>query len=267
MLAVMTHRPPVLHAPSHAAVPLLGVVRRVLDWLLPPQCLACGRLNERPGALCAECWNTADFITQPMCKCCGLPFELAMRSDALCGACLRQPPAFERARAVMVYDALSRGMILGLKYGDRVDMAPAFADWLARAGAELVADADWIAPVPLHWTRLFRRRFNQAAELARRLGRDHDRAYAPDLLERRRNTPSQAGLGASGRRRNVRTAFAVGDAWRARIQNKRVLLIDDVMTTGATVSACATALTRAGAGAVDVLTLARVVRPAGPANS
>jgi ComF family protein len=257
----MAHGEPALHASSET--PLAGPARRLLDWLLPPQCLACGAPTAAPGALCAECWGTADFITDPMCRCCGLPFELAMPGGAVCGACLRDQPAFERARAVMVYDELSRRMILGLKYGDRTDMAPAFAEWLGRAGAELVADADWIAPVPLHWTRLFRRRFNQAAELARKLARDNNRAYAPDLLVRRRNTPSQAGLNAGGRRRNVRAAFAVKDAWRARIEGKRVLLIDDVMTTGATVSACAKALTRAGAGAVDVLTLARVVRPVG----
>ncbi len=236
-----------MHASSET--PLAGPARRLLDWLLPPQCLACGAPTDRPGALCAECWSAADFITDPMCRCCGLPFELAMPGGAVCGACLRDKPAFERARAVMVYDELSRRMILG------------------RAGAELVTEADWIAPVPLHWTRLFRRRFNQAAELARKLARDNGRAYAPDLLVRRRNTPSQAGLNAGGRRRNVRAAFAVKDAWRTRIAGKRVLVIDDVMTNGATVSACAKALTGAGAGAVDVLTLARVVRPVGGETS
>ena len=117
--------------------------------------------------------------------------------------------------------------------------------------------------MPLHWTRLLKRRFNQAAELARRVAAAEGRGYAPDLLVRKRGTPSQAGLGAAGRKRNVRAAFAVRDAWRARIAGKRVLLVDDVMTTGATVAACARTLKRAGAGAVDVLTLARVVRPAG----
>jgi len=237
--------------------------RRMLDWLLPPQCLACGRPSERAGALCAECWAAADFIAEPMCGCCGLPFELPSRAGTVCGACLRQPPAFERARAVMAYDDLTRRMILGLKYADRLDMAPAFAEWLGRAGGDLVAEADWIAPVPLHWTRLLKRRFNQAAELARRLAHDRQGGYAPDLLVRKRATPSQAGLNAAGRRRNLRAAFAVKDAWRPRIAGKRILLIDDVMTTGATLTACAKTLTRAGAGAVDVLTLARVVRPAG----
>ncbi len=244
-------------------MPLFGPARRLLDWLLPPQCLACGGPTDRPGGLCAECWSTADFVIEPMCACCGMPFELPVAPGALCGACLRSPPAFERARAVMVYDDLSRRMILGLKYADRLDMAPAFAEWLGRAGVALIADADWIAPVPLHWTRLFRRRFNQAAELARAVAHTHARGYAPDLLVRRRNTDSQAGLGAGARRRNVRAAFQVKQAWRSRIQGKRVLLIDDVMTTGATVTACARALSRAGVGAVDVLTLARVARPAG----
>lgn len=183
-----------------------------------------------------------------------------MPEGALCGACLRDPPPFERARAAMAYDELSRRMILGLKYADRADMAPAFAAWLGRAGADLIADADWIAPVPLHWTRLFSRRFNQSALLARLVARAHERAFAPDLMARRRRTPSQAGLGGAARRRNVRGAFSVRPAWKPRIKAKRILLIDDVLTTGETVSASARALKRSGAGAVDVLTLARVVR-------
>ncbi|MEK9752590.1 MAG: double zinc ribbon domain-containing protein [Rhodospirillaceae bacterium] len=117
---------------------MLGRARRLLDWLLPPQCLACGAPTDRPGALGAECWSEADFIVEPMCRCCGLPFELAMPGGAVCGACLREAPEFERARAVMAYDDLSRRMILGLKYADRTDMAPAFAEWL---GCRRRADA------------------------------------------------------------------------------------------------------------------------------
>ena len=260
--------PPGLHASSQRRLVLRDMLPpaikngtgRLLDWILPPQCLACGALNERSGALCTACWEKADFLASPWCQCCGLPFELPMPSGALCGACLRHAPAYDRARAVMAYGELSRRMILGLKYGDRADMAPAFADWLSRSGGELVADADWITPVPLHWTRLFTRRFNQAALLARLLSRDHARPFAPDMLVRHKRTPTQAGLSPAKRRRNVQGVFALGPRWKQRVIDKRVLVIDDVYTTGATVTACAKVLKRAGASAVDVLSVARVVR-------
>jgi len=161
----------------------------------------------------------------------------------------------------MVYDAASRRMVLSFKHGDRTDMAPAFAEWMARTGADLIADADIIAPVPLHWTRLFRRRFNQAALIVRELGRNAATDFVPDLLVRKRRTPTQAGLNYSGRTRNVRGAFKIAPGRRAGLKDKRVLLIDDVMTTGATLTACAHVLLRGGAAATDVLTLARVVRP------
>lgn len=252
-----------MHAPSFAAGRLKQGVARVVDWVLPPQCLACGAICERHGGLCPDCWEEADFLGPPWCFCCGLPFELQMPEGALCGACLRDPPVFTRARAAMAYDDLSRRMILGLKYGDRADMAPAFAEWLGRAGHDLILDADWITPVPLHWMRLFRRRFNQAAELARLTAREHDRPYAPDMLLRRKRKQSQAGLSASQRRRNVQGVFTLNPRWKERVKGQRVLLIDDVFTTGATVTACTKVLKRSGAAAVDVLTLARVLRSVG----
>ena len=185
-----------------------------------------------------------------------------MGGDALCVDCLVRPPRFRRARAVLVYDDKSRRVVLPLKHGDRTDMARACGAWMARAGAELVGDADLVAPVPLHWRRLFMRRYNQAALLARMVARDGDAILAPDLLRRGRWTGSQAGLKAKERRRNVRKAFDVHPHWLAKLKGRTVLLIDDVLTTGATAEACAGALQRAGAAHVDVLTLARVVRPA-----
>jgi ComF family protein len=178
-----------------------------------------------------------------------------------CGACLARPPAFARARAVFVYDAESRSILLDFKHGDRTDFAPALARWMARAGSELLADADLIAPVPLHPRRLWSRRFNQAALLALAIGRQTGVAVRPDLMRRRRNTPSQGRLSPAGRRRNVTGAFALAPGHRTRVMGKRVLLIDDVMTTGATAEACAKLLLRSGAQAVDLLALARVVRP------
>jgi len=236
---------------------------RVLDLLLPPRCLACGVEVVRPGALCPACWDEVSFIAPPYCALCGYPFEFDPGPDALCAACLREPPAFDRARAVMRYDARGRALVLGFKHGDRTEGAPSYAAWLARAGAELLADAELLAPVPLHWRRQFARRYNQAALLAGALARHDGVPLVPDLLRRRRATPSQGHLSAAARARNVAGAFAVDPARAAGLKGRRVLLIDDVLTTGATAAACAAALRRAGAAGVDVLVLARVVRAQG----
>jgi len=177
-----------------------------------------------------------------------------------CAACLRRPPIYDKARSCMVYDEGCRAVILSFKYADRTDMAPVMAAWLQRAGADVIEQADLIAPVPLHWSRLVFRKFNQSAELARHLAQKSHKTYAPDIIRRKRRTPSQAGLNGKARAKNVRGAFAVSKKAAARIAHKRVLLIDDVMTTGSTINACAGVLLWAGAAGVDVLTLARVVR-------
>jgi ComF family protein len=236
---------------------------RMLDIVLPPRCLKCGATVDAVGALCAACWPAVAFLAPPHCAACGLPFEFDLGPAALCGSCAGEHPVFERARAAFRYDDGSMDLILRFKHADRTDSAPAFARWMARAGAALLEDADLIAPVPLHWLRLFTRRYNQAALLASELGGLSGKPVVNDLLLRRRRTPSQGGLGARGRQRHVAGAVAVDPRRLQLLEDKRVLLVDDVLTTGATVSACASSLLRAGAGAVDVLTLARVVRIAG----
>jgi len=163
--------------------------------------------------------------------------------------------------ATLMYDDASRRLVLAFKHGDRTDTAPAFGRWLVRAGGGLIADADVVAPVPLHWTRLFARRYNQAALLGHAVGRCAGIPVVADALVRHRRTPSQGRLSPSARHRNLRGAFAVPRSRMAVIEGRRVLLVDDVLTTGATAAACARTLLRAGARAVDVLTLARVVRP------
>ena len=236
------------------------LARTALDAVLPPQCLACKAVVAEPGALCAACWSKVRFVAPPQCARCGVPFENIVPPDGtLCGACLAHPPGYDRARAAFRYDDGSRGLVLAFKHGDRTDAAPAYGRWLLRAGADLVASADVIAPVPLHWTRLFSRRYNQAALLAGALGRIAGKTVVPDLLVRRRRTPSQGTLTRAERARNVRGAFAVAPRRAGVASGARMLLIDDVLTTGATVEAAAAALRRAGATAVDVLTLARVV--------
>ncbi len=233
----------------------------VLDALLPPQCLACAAPVDRTDRLCAPCWTGVNWIDEPLCVACGLPFDYDVGSGALCGACMARRPAYARARAVMRYDEHSRSLLLAFKHADRTQAAPAFGAWMARAGEPLLAQADVVAPVPLHRLRLLSRRYNQAALLARATARAGGVAVAPDLLKRTRRTPSQAGLSLAGRRENVRGAFALRRGREGLVEGRRVVLIDDVMTTGATVEACARMLSRAGALGVDVLTLARVVRP------
>lgn len=234
--------------------------RLALNAVLPPRCLSCGTLVDRSGALCGTCWPEVAFLAPPYCVCCGLPFEYDLGPEALCGACTRAQPAYGRARAVMRYNDASKRLILGFKHGDRTDGAPAYGAWLARAGAELTATADLIAPVPLHPWRLLGRRYNQAALLAHALGRETGLPVVSDLLVRRRYTPSQGRLNVAARRRNLVGAFAVKQGRQEALEARRVLLIDDVLTTGATVSACARALRRGGAAAVEVLVLARVLR-------
>jgi len=172
-----------------------AAVRGLVNAVLPPQCLACDALVATPGSLCAACWIDAKFITAPQCRICGVPYAFDPGADVVCGACNRTPPLYDRARAVLHYDELGRRLVVGFKHGDRTHGAPTFGRWLARAGAELVAEADLATPVPLHRLRLLRRRFNQSAMLAQavcRAATAQDLQFAPDLLLRRRHTPSQA---------------------------------------------------------------------------
>ncbi len=236
------------------------VSRVILDALLPPQCLACGAGVDRPGNLCPACFGRITFITAPYCHHCGVPLETPAVDDLVCGACLKDPHAFERARAAFVYDGDSRSLVLRLKHGDRTDSAAHLARWMHRSGADLLEQCDAIVPVPLHRWRLLVRTYNQAAMLANVVGRLAGKSVVPDALVRVKATRSQGGLDRVARRRNVAKAFAVRKP-RA-VSGRRILLIDDVLTTGATADACATALLAAGAKSVNALVLARVRGPA-----
>jgi len=228
-----------------------------MDMVLPPHCGACDAPVDVPGRLCAECWSKVGFITAPYCACCGTPFEIEAEAGALCAVCIQTPPGYRRARAAILYRSVGRDLILALKMADRTWIAPALGGWMARAGAELLADADFIAPVPLHRWRLMVRRFNQSALLAATVSRASGTACIANLLIRARATKSQARLSASERRKNVQGAFRLRKRHAKLVQGKSILLIDDVITTGATAEACVRALLRGGAAHVDVLTLAR----------
>jgi ComF family protein len=232
----------------------------VVDLALPPQCLACDRHVARLGGLCPVCWGGFRLIERPYCAQLGIPFAYDLGAGALSAEAIADPPPFDRCRAVAHFDAVARTLVHGLKYRDHVELARWMGGWMARAGADVVADADIIAPVPLHRFRLWMRRFNQSAALAQTVATQTGKRLAPALLKRVRATTQQVGLTATERDRNVRGAFRVMPEERPEIAGRRVLLVDDVYTTGATVKAATRALLRGGAGAVDVLVFARVVR-------
>jgi len=237
---------------------LRRLTRAVVDGVLPPRCLACGATVGEPDALCPKCWAAMTFFAPPWCSCCGLPFPYPMGEGAICGACASRPSSWNKARSVFRYDRHSRRLVLMLKHGDQTHLSGAFGHWMNRAGAEVLVEADLLVPVPLHWTRLFGRRFNQAALLAQAVHAAGGPPVGADWLVRRRRTPSQGLMSPASRARNVRGAFALR---RGRsVEGKRVVLIDDVLTTGATAEECARTLRREGAASVDVLVLARALR-------
>lgn len=241
-----------------AAMRASALLRAAVEVVLPPQALD-GARKAGPvltRGLTAEGWGRVTFIEAPVCDGCGAPQPY--ETGARCTACLARRRAFDRARAAVLYDEASRDLILKLKRADRTELAGLFALWLGRAASDLIADADVVVPVPLHPMRLIQRRFNQAAEIARPLARRAGLTYLPGALVRRRNTPSQGGRSGSGRRRNVAAAFAAPKQAWPRLVGRRVLLVDDVITTGATAEGCARVLKAAGAACVHVAAVARV---------
>jgi ComF family protein len=225
----------------------------------PPTCIACGSATGEPHTLCGKCWAGIRFIERPFCERLGTPFAVDLGLPLVSPAAIADPPVFARARAVARYDDTAAKLVHRLKYSDRLDLARALGAMMARSGAELAAEADVIVPVPLHRFRLWWRRFNQSMELARIVAARHGVPCEPSLLLRVKRTAPQVGLSRNQRAENLQGAFRVPDSARPHLKGKRVLLVDDVLTTGATANAASRALIRGGASAVDVLAFARVV--------
>ncbi len=239
--------------------PLRRALSALVEIVYPPACIACGRAVGTPHGLCPECWAGLRFIERPFCERLGTPFAVDLGLSLVSPAAIADPPVYARARAVARYDETARTLVQRLKYADRLDTARALGVMLARAGTELARDCDVIVPVPLHRTRLWRRRFNQSMELARPLSEISGKPLDPALLLRVKRTAPQVGLTKSQRGANLQGAFRVPPEARAQLEGRRVLLVDDVVTTGATANAASRALLRGGALAVDLLSFARVV--------
>jgi len=252
-------RLPSWYARLRAGARLAG--SHILDLGLPPMCPTCREPVADQGGLCAQCWSKLSFITRPYCERLGIPFPYDPGPGVLSMEAIADPPAFTRARAAVRYDETAQTMVQSFKYGDRLDLAPAMGRWMASGGRELFSNADALVPVPLHWRRLWSRRFNQAAALAKTISRISRVPVAYHVLERVRATRQQVGLTRNERATNVQGAFRVPVPRRHEVRGKHLVLVDDVLTSGATLDVCSRILLRAGAAQVDALVFARVVQP------
>lgn len=231
--------------------------RRALDLVLPPQCLACSKPVTVSGGLCVSCWSALKPIERPYCERLGTPFPADFGPGLLSPAAIAKPPAFDRARAVARFDGTARDLVHRLKYADGVHLARPLGAMMARAGRELLGPDAVLVPVPLHRGRIWRRRFNQSALLAREIAKVSGASLRLDAIERVKATRPQVGLTAAQRAENLTGAFQVAD--RAALSGKRVVIVDDVMTTGATLDRLSRLVRRAGAASVDALVFAMVV--------
>ncbi|MGB3722016.1 MAG: ComF family protein [Pacificimonas sp.] len=226
-----------------------------LDLILPPRCPGCRVIVRQDRQFCPDCWNELAFITDPMCATCGLPFEVDAGPESVCGDCAGNVRPYDRARSALRYQGSAVPVLLGFKHGDRTHLARLMAEQMARA---LPPDgADLIVPVPLDRRRLAKRGYNQAGLLARALSRLADIALGIDALARVKPTQSTAGMSRAGRFRAAQGAFV---AQRPLVDKPHIILVDDVMTTGATVESASRALRTGGAGRVSVMTYARALK-------
>jgi ComF family protein len=233
-------------------------VRMITDFALPPRCPACSKIVSDPHAFCVECWQQLHFLAGPACATCNLPLPYEADCEAQCGACIAKPPRHDGIRAAVGYGDVSRNLALRLKYGGRIGLAKIIADAL-RSQTLNFSSETLIVPVPLHWTRLWSRSFNQSALIAAELQKGTQARFVPDLLLRKRSTPLLRGLNPKQRQKVVNGAFALNPKWQEQIKGANIALIDDVYTSGATTDACVAALKKAGAATVIIYCWARVL--------
>lgn len=233
--------------------------RSVFGTVFPDVCLGCGTFVTKQGVVCSKCWADLRFIERPYCEINGTPFTVDFGPGAVSADAIANPPHYHAARSAAVHMTIARQLVTRLKYADRTDLAPWMADWMIRAGRDFINEADVIVPVPLHRWRYFSRRYNQSAELARSISNKTGKSFCPSALARKKPTRQQVGLNLRQRQENVRGAFTVPEQHYIDVTGRTVLLIDDVLTTGATVNAAAKALRKAGAAKTYVLTFSQVV--------
>lgn len=232
---------------------------KILDIIFPPCCISCGENVNESGTICHKCWGEINFISDPQCNICGFPFDFEISNNPICAACAKEKPHFSKARAVFLYDDSSKKMVTSFKYTDRIENRKAYAKWMARIGENLIADADFLIPVPIHLRKLISRKYNQAGLLAQEISKISGKKTVTNALIRKKHTIKQASLNRRIRFQNISGAFNVNDKFSTILEGKRILLIDDVITTGATADECAKILKKARVANVDVLTLAKTI--------
>ena len=232
---------------------------RLLDIVYPPRCISCSGNVHENGGICAKCWGDINFIADPQCNICGFPFDFEASTGSICSGCITHEPSFSKARAVFLYDNASRNMIKSFKYNDRIENRAAYARWMARVGIDMLSEANIIIPVPIHFGKLLLRKYNQAAVLAHELAKISSKPVFSNALIRTKYTQTQAGFLRKERFKNIKGAFKVNPKYFDILKDKKILLIDDVITTGATAEECTNIMLKAKAARVEVLTLAKTL--------
>ena len=251
----------ILHIHTRNYKLMLAQLQTAVGLLYPPSCMGCARSIACHGGLCGTCWRDTPFIAGLVCDGCGVPLPGGAPDEvAHCDSCLFDPPLWVQGRSAMVYRDMGRKLVLALKHGDRQDIAKPGARWMARSVANILPDETLIAPIPLHWRRMMKRRFNQSALLAKALSRETGHDCCLDLLKRVRHTRPLEGKTRSERYAALHGAIRVSTGAHGMIVGRPILLVDDVMTSGATLSCATRACIEAGAGPIRVVTLARVAK-------